>query len=85
MSLKGCARSIMERARRVSAEGHTTAHPVADQISQRLLFSEYNRRVIVGEPLPSLHDAGFRVYSQIDEDGILLYLFRLSGWGTRLR
>ena len=33
--------------------------------------------------LPELIDTGFRVYSQFDEDGILLYIFSLIGFTNR--
>jgi len=33
--------------------------------------------------LPGVRDAGFRVYSQVDEDGILLYIFSLIGTRTK--
>jgi hypothetical protein len=33
--------------------------------------------------LPSIRDVGFSVYSQHDEDGILLYLFALLGEGSK--
>lgn len=32
-----------------------------------------------GNPLPSIKEVGFKVYSQTDEDGILLYIFSLIG------
>jgi hypothetical protein len=83
-SVKDWARSIMQRAYRAAAEGQQTAPPASDQISQRLLFAEYTRRINAVEPLPSLVDAGFRVYSQIDEDGILLYVLSIIGMGDRL-
>lgn len=33
--------------------------------------------------LPAFEDAGFRVYSQFDEDGLLLYVLALIGMGSR--
>jgi len=33
--------------------------------------------------LPKIIDTGFKVYSQFDEDGILLYLFSLIGFTNR--
>ena len=35
------------------------------------------------DDLPGLDDVGFRVYSQFDEDGMLLYLLSLVGMGSR--
>ncbi len=36
-----------------------------------------------GNKLDSIQDAGFRVYSENDEDGILLYIFSVIGMGDR--
>lgn len=44
---------------------------------QRLLFHYYRSRT--GEDLPGLKAAGFRNFSQFDEDGKLLYIFAVMG------
>lgn len=54
------------------------------QLVQRNLFFQYRDLLLRGAELPSFHDAGFRVYSQSDEDGLLLYLFSLIGFKNRL-
>lgn len=54
------------------------------QLIQRNLFFQYRDLLVRGAELPSFHDAGFRVYSQSDEDGLLLYLFSLIGFRNRL-
>jgi len=46
---------------------------------QIALFMEYRRLAHLGEPLPSYRDVGFRVYSEGDEDGILLLIFAVLG------
>lgn len=58
--------------------------PHNEQIAQRQIFLEYrkNRDVPLGMAM-SFRDAGFRVYSQVDEDGLLLYLFSLIGFTNR--
>lgn len=48
------------------------------QISQRALFNFYRHSIIQGYRYP-LSDTGFRVYSQFEEDGILLYIFAAIG------
>lgn len=57
-----------------------TAPDAATQIGLSLLYKELARS---GEKLPSLRDVGFKVYSQADEDGILLYIFSLIGTTNR--
>jgi len=55
----------------------TTVRP-NEAVAQKLLMQQY--RVLAahgGGHLPSLEDVGFRIYSQFEEDGILLYLFSL--------
>lgn len=48
------------------------------QIQQRQLFHYYQDKVAAGKPLP-LSDCGFRVFSQFEEDGLLLYLLAAIG------
>ena len=55
----------------------------ATKIAQRALFLEYRRRVGAGEALPSVWETGFRVFSQFDEDGVVLFLLGAAGLGTR--
>jgi hypothetical protein len=53
------------------------------KIAQRSLFLEYSRLAAAGRPLPSVWDTGFRVFSQFDEDGVLLFLLAAGGLATR--
>lgn len=53
------------------------------QILQRQLFSFYRSLKDNKVNLPSLSDAGYRVFSQNDEDGLLLYIFSLIGFGNK--
>ena len=50
-----------------------------DPASQILLQLAYSRLAREGGPLPRIKDVGFRVFSQTDEDGILLFLFGVIG------
>ena len=52
------------------------------QISQRKLFHYYSERAKSGD-VPSLADTGFRVFSQFEEDGILLFIFSVIGMGSK--
>ncbi len=48
-------------------------------ISQLQLKFMYEELRNSGKPLPKLGEAGFKVFSQTDEDGILLYIFSIIG------
>jgi len=48
------------------------------QITQRQLFHTYRQKAKEGG-LPSLNDTGFRVFSQFEEDGKLLFIFSILG------
>jgi hypothetical protein len=48
------------------------------QIGQRQLFNQYQVWKDEGK-LPAFNDAGFRVFSQYEEDGKLLYIFSVIG------
>ncbi len=50
----------------------------AVQISQRQLFLQYQQMAKTGN-LPSINDTGFRVFSQFEEDGKLLFIFSVLG------
>lgn len=54
-----------------------------DKGTQILLALRYQERLLARRPLPAWEQVGFRVYSQSDEDGILLYLFALIGTENR--
>ena len=57
------------------------ARIIADgsNVSQRSLFLHYQSLLAQNLPLPKITDVGFRVHSQTDEDGILLFLFAVIG------
>lgn len=48
------------------------------QIAQRQLFLHY-RECVRNNTLPCLNDTGFRVFSQFEEDGKLLFIFSVLG------
>jgi len=54
----------------------------AVQISQRHLFHDYQQKAKEGG-LPSLGDTGFRVFSQFEEDGKLLFIFSILGMNNK--
>ncbi|MCF8224631.1 MAG: hypothetical protein K9J30_01995 [Bacteroidales bacterium] len=52
------------------------------QISQRQLFHHY-REVAKTSALPPLSETGFRVFSQFEEDGKLLFIFSVIGMNNK--
>ncbi|HDS06790.1 MAG TPA: hypothetical protein ENO05_04105 [Bacteroides sp.] len=48
------------------------------QIGQRQLFHQYRKMTVEGN-LPPLKETGFRVFSQFEEDGKLLFIFSILG------
>jgi len=55
--------------------------PGAAQVS---LFVQYQSLLAQKLPLPKIADTGFRVFSQTDEDGIILFLFAVIGATNKL-
>jgi len=50
---------------------------------QQIALYHYYRQAIQEGKRFSLNDTGFRVFSQFEEDGILLYIFAAIGMGNR--
>ena len=50
---------------------------------QLLLRLHYKHLLYTNRPLPTLVEVGFSVYSESDEDGILHYIFSVSGEATK--
>jgi hypothetical protein len=82
---KQIARGVVERVLELSDERRRTDDKTspATKIALRSLLLSYQGLVVAGDPLPSIHDSGFRVFSQFDEDGVVLYLLAAGGMGTR--
>jgi hypothetical protein len=53
------------------------------QITQRQLFLSYQDGVR-NKTLPKLKDTGFRVFSQFEEDGLLLFIFSVIGMDNKI-
>lgn len=58
-------------------EERTTRY--ADAASQLQLMFFYRALAASGSALPAIDEVGFKVFSQTDEDGILLYIFAILG------
>jgi len=54
----------------------------AAKAAQRSLFLDLQRRAAAGD-LPSLWDTGYRVFSQFDEDGLVVFLLAAGALSTR--
>lgn len=54
-------------------------HRPTDAGTQVLIQLMYRYMDQSGQPLPKLSEVGFKVFSQTDEDGLLLYIFSLIG------
>jgi len=52
------------------------------QINQRQLFLQYQQMAKEGE-VPSINDTGYRVFSQFEEDGKLLFIFSIIGMNRK--
>lgn len=53
------------------------------QIQQRQLFFNYQNLKTLKSQLPRFSDTGFRVFSQGDEDGKIVYIFSLIGFTNK--
>jgi hypothetical protein len=81
--MRSIGRGLRRRAERISGSAgrleRAQATSPATKIALRQLFLEYRRAVSDGRPLPQLRETGVRVFSQADEDGILLFLLAATG------
>jgi hypothetical protein len=81
-------RSPRQLARRV-VDAIAERHRLDDRTSPatkaalRSLFLEYRRLSAAGEWLPSVWDTGLRVFSQFDEDGIIMFLLGVAEDGPK--
>jgi len=58
-------------------------YSAAVQIAQRQMVLQYQQMRNDGK-LPQLRDTGFRVFSQFEEDGLLLFLFSVIGMDNKV-
>jgi len=56
-----------------------------NQIQQRLFYTQIKQNFKTDKSLPTLFpEMGFRVYSQTDEDGLLLFIFSIIGFSNKI-
>lgn len=63
---------------------YDTRSVTTSKAEQLWLSLRYRELLQSDLPLPKLTDVGFRVHSQCDEDGIILFLFSVLGTASRL-
>lgn len=81
--LKQIARSIVERVFDLMASQQSMFDKTSPstKIALKSLYLNYRSKVEKGEKLPPIRELGFRVFSQFDEDGVLLFLLAVVGIG----
>lgn len=73
-------RGVSKIARTVSPESsHVDKWTPATKAALLSLFHQYGQMAHDGKRLPSVFDVGLRVFSEFEEDGILLFLFAVLG------
>jgi len=78
--LKRYVDHITRHAVRASTD---VANSLSQQIQLRLVLEYTNALHYDQSIFSNIRDAGFRVYSQFEEDGIILYVLALIGFGNR--
>ena len=75
-------KSIKSALKRILTPPVQSFFPLSDAASQKSLSLLYQTTRMPNSQF-RIQDAGFKVYSQTDEDGILLYLLSVTGFRTR--
>lgn len=76
-------RARVKRLQRFALKPVMNEESALVQMQQLQLKLTYQQLIAAGIPLPSYRDVGFRVFSDADEDGILLYLLSVVGSGDK--
>lgn len=74
--IKSSLSASLAKIVRLAVDDVGSANNKYDQLSLWLQYQKFRHQ---SEALPNFGDMGFRVYSQTDEDGLLLYIFALIG------
>lgn len=78
-----CKKMIKKMIKKIFAAGleNHAAQPQNTAVEQLNLLCQYRimKHLLPAEALPALSDVGFKVFSQFEEDGLLLYIFALIG------
>ena len=84
LNLQVCSIRSSPSAGAISHSSHNGLESHDSKVSQIQILLHYQLLRSLRLPLPEFEDTGFRVYSQNDEDGLLLHLFSLLGTGNRV-
>jgi hypothetical protein len=80
---KRIARAVTEQHQTEFEQTHDARNALSQQVQKQLVL-EYSRfRAANQNPYTDIRDAGFRQYSQFEEDGIILFLLTMIGFGPR--
>jgi hypothetical protein len=77
--IRGLAERVRHFLLRPLLEREPPRSPVGPDAATQLLLALTYRRLAAEGNLPGLSEAGFKAYSQTDEDGLLWYIFSLIG------
>lgn len=72
-------RALLKKLNRLEIDNEALYQQQQRQIANQYLL--FRQQGVV--PYANISDAGFRIYSQFEEDGILLYLFSMVGFESR--
>jgi len=78
---KHLARGLVERVLELADDRRRLDERTspATKIAQRSVFLHYRNLVTSGDRLPSVWETGYRVFSQFDEDGVILFCLAVAG------
>ena len=76
-------RAGVKRGQRRALKPVTSQQAALIQMQQVQLRLQYQQMLAADGDLPGYQDVGFRVFSDVDEDGILLYLLTLAGTDSK--
>jgi hypothetical protein len=81
---KNAIKPVKDAAQRIIREAVVADPESLSQQAQRGIVNQYLSFKMNGvAPYANIRDAGFRVYSQFEEDGIILYVLTMIGFKTR--
>ncbi|HEX6178435.1 MAG TPA: hypothetical protein VF057_08740, partial [Thermoanaerobaculia bacterium] len=81
--MKQSVRKLVKQAARVVQSDSLALQEAINKELQIVLSLRYREAAAAGRPLP-FADIGFNLFSETDEDGILLYVFSVIGMRTRM-
>lgn len=77
------ARAVVEQHQSELEEAHDAQNALSQQVQKQLVLEYIRFRGMRQNPFSDIRDAGFRLYSQFEEDGIILFVLAMIGFGPR--